>query len=173
MQRRLPLRIFRVGAPLIMDEIMGAGPAVLYKHRTGCPTRGSFTGGLLRTLPGMFIGHSEIVAFLFLLPGDEERGPESIGNWCPWCPPSENRGRWGSLSWDSVDNKKQSWASSPIVEPKHEFHTRASDGNYGVFFSTASTGASMVTSTSAPGFSLTFSPAAFLSVFSTRISLYK
>jgi hypothetical protein len=28
------------------------------------PTRGSFTGGLLRTLPGMFIGHNEIVAFL-------------------------------------------------------------------------------------------------------------
>jgi hypothetical protein len=27
-------------------------------------TRGSFTGGLLRTLPSMFIGHSEIVAFL-------------------------------------------------------------------------------------------------------------
>jgi hypothetical protein len=30
----------------------GAGPAVL-QHDTGCPTRGSFTGGLLRALPGM------------------------------------------------------------------------------------------------------------------------
>src|SRR5579872_4111801 len=54
------------------------------------------------------------------------------------------------------------------TEPKRGFHTRASGGNYGVFFSTAlnwcldgdidlSTG----------------SPAAFLSVFSTRISRYK
>jgi hypothetical protein len=41
----------------------GAGPAELQPD-TGCPTRGSFTGGLLRTLPGMFIGHSETVAFL-------------------------------------------------------------------------------------------------------------
>jgi hypothetical protein len=28
------------------------------------PTRGSFTGGLPRTLPGMFIGHSQIVVIL-------------------------------------------------------------------------------------------------------------
>jgi hypothetical protein len=32
------------------------------QHGAGCPTHGSFTGGLLRTLPGMFIGHNEIVA---------------------------------------------------------------------------------------------------------------
>jgi type I restriction enzyme M protein len=34
----------------------GLAQPVLY-HGTGCPTRGSFTGGLHRTLPGMFIGH--------------------------------------------------------------------------------------------------------------------
>jgi len=34
------------------------------QHGAGCPARGGFTGGLRRTLPDMFIGHSEIVAFL-------------------------------------------------------------------------------------------------------------
>src|SRR5271166_3457611 len=51
------------GSANAIDRLTGAGPAELQPD-TGCPTRGSFTGGLLRTLPGMFIGHSEIVAFL-------------------------------------------------------------------------------------------------------------
>jgi hypothetical protein len=45
-------------APVVFGQIvflqigigLGAGPAVLY-HDSGCPTRGSFTGGLLRTPP--------------------------------------------------------------------------------------------------------------------------
>jgi hypothetical protein len=35
---------------LFAEAGRGAGPAVL-RHDTGCPTRGSFTGGRLRTFP--------------------------------------------------------------------------------------------------------------------------
>jgi hypothetical protein len=48
------------------------------------PPVGSFTGGLRRTLPDMFIGYSEIVAFLFIsFPRSGASHPQNL--LIPWC----------------------------------------------------------------------------------------